>query len=535
VRIRPSTLLWLVAPLGAAVVAAYVQWLASGLPPIAPVVVDPGRPPSPHGFPAWICVTHYVNLVFLVLLLRSGLQILMDHPRLYWNVHSTPGTEWARFTPVSEIPRDRVYTAKEDARYLTPWIGLPGGRHTLGLSRHWHFAGVLVWVATGVTFVALLFATDQWRRLVPTSTSILPGAWAYFVHYVTLHMPPEPDGFYAYNPLQQLAYFGVVFVLAPLSIATGPAMSPALVNRFSWYRRLPGNRQIARSLHFLALVGYVVFAVAHVAMVAGTGLVRNMNHITVGRDDLRLTGVALGGVGLVVLALVNVAANVASHRAPRQVQEIGSALVNPVLGLLLSKHAPRAQYRPEDISPFFWPNGRMPVSDEWKALVANDFRDYRLRVFGLVERPIELSLAEIRALPKRQQITLHHCIQGWSGIAEWGGHQMLELARLVRPTPEARAVIFYSFGPGEHGGLYYDSHTIENAMHEQTLLAYEMNYRPLEHVHGAPLRLRVENQLGFKMVKWISAIELAKDYRHVSEGMGGSQEDRVFFDTMADI
>jgi DMSO/TMAO reductase YedYZ molybdopterin-dependent catalytic subunit len=138
-------------------------------------------------------------------------------------------------------------------------------------------------------------------------------------------------------------------------------------------------------------------------------------------------------------------------------------------------------------------------------------------------------------MPKTRQITLHNCIQGWSGIAGWGGLQMIELMKLVRPKPNARAVIFYSFGEGEQGGQYYDSHTMENMLHSQTLLAWEMNDRPLNDVHGAPLRLRVENQLGYKMVKWISAIEFAEDYRRVYKGTGGYQEDHDFFDSMADI
>ena len=80
---------------------------------------------EPHGFPAWLRITHYVNFFFMILLVRSGLQILADHPRLYWNVHCTPGTEWLRLTPV-EVPKDRLWTAKDDSRYLSPWIGLPG-------------------------------------------------------------------------------------------------------------------------------------------------------------------------------------------------------------------------------------------------------------------------------------------------------------------------------------------------------------------------------------------------------------------------
>lgn len=106
---------------------------------------------------------------------------------------------------------------------------------------------------------------------------------------------------------------------------------------------------------------------------------------------------------------------------------------------------------------------------------------------------------------------------------------------LFAPTPQAKAAIFYSFAEGEARDQYYDSQTMASMRHSQTPLAYEMNYHPLTEVHGAPLRLRVENQLGYKMVKWISAIEFAEDYRHVYQGTGDYQEDHDFFDTRADI
>jgi DMSO/TMAO reductase YedYZ molybdopterin-dependent catalytic subunit/thiosulfate reductase cytochrome b subunit len=458
----------------------------------------------------------------------------MDHPRLYWNVHCTPRSEWIRLTPV-QVPLDRLYTAKDDARYLTPWLGLPGGRHTLGLARHWHFVSGLFWVVNGAVYVSLLFVTSQWRRIVPTSWHVFPDAWAVFVHYATFHLPPEPNGFYQYNALQQLSYFGVVFILAPLSILTGPAMSPALVNRFRWYRRVPGNRQVGRSMHFLVLCAFAFFVVAHVTMVVWTGFARNMNHIVLGTDDVLRVGMYIGLSGLVILLLVNIMANWATWVFPRAVQRIGDALVNPVLRALIARHAPRAEYRVEDISPFFWPNGKPPTSEEWQALAADDFRDYRLKVYGLVENPIELSLEQLRAMTKRTQITLHHCIQGWSGIAAWGGVPVAELMQIVRPKANVKAVIFYSFGEGLDGGQYYDSHTIQNARHAQTLLAYDMNFAPLNAVHGAPLRLRVENQLGFKMVKWITAIEFADDVKHIYMGEGGYAADHEFFDTMADI
>ena len=260
-HVRLKTCLWLVSPLLLLVAAAYIQWGTVGLPPVSfSPPLTPETATDPYGFPAWLRITHYLNLLFLVLLVRSGLQILADHPRLYRNVHCTPGTEWFRLTSV-EVPKDRVWTAKDDSRYLSPWIGLPGYRHTVGMARHWHFLSVLFWVGNGLIFVVLLFGTGQWQRLVPTSWQIVADAWAVFVHYATFHLPPEPNGFYHYNALQQLAYFGVVFVLAPLAMLTGPSMSPAFTARFTWYPKLPGNRQIGRSVHFLIMCAFVAFVV----------------------------------------------------------------------------------------------------------------------------------------------------------------------------------------------------------------------------------------------------------------------------------
>ncbi|MBX3379074.1 MAG: molybdopterin-dependent oxidoreductase [Phycisphaeraceae bacterium] len=540
-RIQRNTLLAFVSPFVALVVAAYVQWAIFGLPALPPnPIVSPETADGPFGFPAWLRITHYVNFLFLTLLVRSGLQILMDHPRLYWNVHCTPGTEWARFTPV-EVPKDRIWTAKDDSRHLSPWIGLPGYRHTIGMARHWHFLSVMFWVSNGAVFAVLLLATDQWKRLVPTSWQIVPDAWTYFVHYVTIRLPPEPNGFYHYNPLQQLSYFGVVFILAPMAILSGPSMSPALTNRFRWYPKLPGNRQIGRSLHFLVMCAFVIFVVAHVTMVVITGFARNMNHIVAGTDDSHLTGVYLGMVGVGVIVAVNALANWLAWRRPRLVQHVAKAIVTPVMSFLLDRAAPQAEFRREDISPFLWANGKVPVCEEWKRLAANNFKDYRLKVLGLVENPVELSLDDLRALGTSTQITLHHCIQGWSGIAGWGGLRMAELIRLVRPSPNAKAVVFHSFGEGValHAGVegvrYYDSLSIKNALNAYTMLAYEMNDQPLDHLHGAPLRLRVENQLGFKMVKWIQAIEFVEDVRSIGKGEGGFAEDHEYFSALASI
>ena len=540
-RIRRSTLLLLASPLVLLLTAAYAQWAIAGLPAIPPLPsIENVAATAPSGFPAWLRISHYVNFLFLILLIRSGLQILMDHPRLYWNVHCTPGTEWLRLTPI-EVPKDRVWTAKDDSRYLTPLIGLPGYRHTIGMARHWHFLSVLFWVGNGVIFVLLLFTTNQWKRLVPDSWQILPDAWAVFVHYATFHLPPEPNGFYHYNALQQLTYFAVIFVLAPLAILSGPSMSPALTNRFTWYPKLPGNRQIGRSLHFLVMCAFVLFLIGHVVLVALTGFVRNMNHIVLGTDDAGMGGVYVGLLGLGVIVGINVLANWLAWRRPRLLQHVAKAIVTPVMKFLLDRPAPRAQFLPADISPFLWANGKLPTCKEWRTLESNGFKEYRLKVTGLVENPVELSLDELEALDKNTQITLHHCIQGWSGIAAWSGLPMAKLIQLVRPKPAATAVVFYSFGDGvaiNEGGAgcrYYDSLSLDTASHSQTLLAYEMNYQPLNNLHGAPLRLRVENQLGFKMVKWIEAIEFVPDVRSIGLGEGGFAEDFEYFGELANI
>jgi DMSO/TMAO reductase YedYZ molybdopterin-dependent catalytic subunit/thiosulfate reductase cytochrome b subunit len=539
VRLRPFLLL--VFSLLLVLAAAYIQWGTVGLPAL-PLsrALTPAIAAQPYGFPAWLRITHYVNFLFLILLIRSGLQILADHPRLYWNLHCTPGTEWLRLTPV-EVPKDRVWTAKNDSRHLSPWIGLPGYRHTVGMARHWHFLSVLFWVGNGLVFVVLLFSSDQWKRLVPTSWQIVPDAWAVFVHYATFHLPPEPNGFYHYNALQQLAYFGVVFVLAPLAMLTGPSMSPAFTARFPWYPKLPGNRQVGRSIHFLIMCAFVVFIIGHVTMVVLTGFVRNMNHIVVGTDSSNPIGLYLGLAGVGVVVLLNVFANWMAWRHPRAVQHAAKAIVTPVMGFLLDHSAPVAEFSREDISPFFWVNGQIPTCDEWKTLAASDFKNYRLKVYGQVENPVELSLDDLRTLGHKTRITLHHCIQGWSGIAEWGGLSLAELMKLVRPTPKAKTVVFFSFGEGVEfdtgvaGGQYYESLSIEDALNPQTMLAYEMNYEPLNHLHGAPLRLRVENQLGFKMVKWIQAVEFVEDVQSINKGEGGYAEDHEYFGELANI
>ena len=132
-------------------------------------------------------------------------------------------------------------------------------------------------------------------------------------------------------------------------------------------------------------------------------------------------------------------------------------------------------------------------------------------------------------MPKQSQITTHFCIQGWSGVAEWGGVPMHHILERVRPREEARYVVFYSMANGSEGGRYYEVQTLQNMRHKLTLLAYEMNGAPLRVLHGAPLRLRCENELGFKQVKWIAAIEFVNDFADLGTGQGGYNEDHEFY------
>lgn len=176
----------------------------------------------------------------------------------------------------------------------------------------------------------------------------------------------------------------------------------------------------------------------------------------------------------------------------------------------------------------------MPESAIWKKLAANNFTDYKLKVSGLVENPVDLSVEELTNMAKEQNITMHHCIQGWSGIAEWGGIPISKIIELVKPHPSVTTVAFYSFGEGLYGGYYYDTHTLDNCLKPQSILAWEMNYAALPLIHGAPLRLRVENQLGYKMVKWISSIEFVQTHKSLGKGFGGKNEDDEYFDLLAD-
>ncbi|MGO9449714.1 MAG: molybdopterin-dependent oxidoreductase [Candidatus Binataceae bacterium] len=481
-------------------------------------------PADYSGFPLWLRWQHFLNLLFMMFIIRAGIQILADHPRLYWRRDSTPGTEWFRFQ--HEVPKDRLWTAKDDAVTLPKWLGIPGIRHSVGLARWWHFSFDLLWMINGAIFYVLLLTTSQWQRLVPTSWEIFPNALSTVLQYVSLQFPPN-DGWVYYNSLQQLTYFATVFIAAPVAILTGLMQAPAIANKLGAFGRLL-NRQMARSIHFFVLCWFVFFVCVHVTMVFVTGLRHNVNHMFAGLNNNSPLGLEIFGAAILVVFVAWMLASPLTLRHARLVQKTGILMLGPLKGLAEWWDV-KTQYAEKDISPYFWPNGTMPDSPEFDALVTGEFANYRLRVDGMVENPMEFTFAELKAMPRQEQVTAHFCIQGWSAVAKWGGVPVREIMAIVKPNADARYAVFYSFAQGSEGGRYYDVHKIENMSHELSIVAYEMNSAPLTVLHGAPLRLRCENELGFKQVKWIEAIEFVRDFKHLGAGQGGYNEDHEFY------
>jgi len=196
-----------------------------------------------------------------------------------------------------------------------------------------------------------------------------------------------------------------------------------------------------------------------------------------------------------------------------------------------SRKSMAQEFADADRSPAFRSNGTAePDSDAYRMLAANGFVDYRLEVGGLVAQPASLSLADLRALPSRTQITRHDCVEGWSAIAKWKGARLAAVLEAVRPKPEARFVVFHCADPMEDDGTspYYESIDLEDAFHPQTILAYEMNDAVLPIANGAPIRLRVERQLGYKHAKYVMKIELVDSFARIAGGKGGYWEDQGY-------
>ncbi|NML07613.1 molybdopterin-binding protein [Sphingomonas sp. G-3-2-10] len=193
------------------------------------------------------------------------------------------------------------------------------------------------------------------------------------------------------------------------------------------------------------------------------------------------------------------------------------------------------EFRADQMSPKFRVNGTAnPNTPDYAAHAANRFADWRLKVDGLVQRPLSISLADLRAMPQRAQITRHDCVEGWSAIGKWQGPHLARILDLAGLRQSAKFIVFHC-ADAIGGAPYYESIDLIDAYHPQTIMAWAMNDAPLSVGHGAPVRLRVERQLGYKHAKYVMRIEAVASLAGIHKGGGGLWEDRSGYEWYAGI
>lgn len=493
-------------------------------------------------FPLWLRATHLFNFVLLGILIRSGWEILASLPRLWWRNDSKPGTEWLRFTRRKLPQEEGVYTSLMDERSMSPLLALPG-RENIGLGRHWHGLGVMLWVLNGLVYVIMLFATGLWTRIIPTSWEVFPQAWESFKIYAGFGAPTL-EHFQPYDALQMLTYTGVVFLLAPLMILTGLAMAPAIRSRFPWYLKIFGGAQVARSLHFLCHAAFVLFIIMHVGLVFLVHPEYNLPHMMLGVEAqepqyyAQAFTVALIGIVVVIGLLVTLSYWSLANR-PRA-QRFLVAVTEPGRKLFLnwmrSRMATQKVFTEKHLSEYHWTNGLPPTQDEspdWLAHRDNAWADWRLEVGGELNGAVkQLSLAELQAMPQQEYIAIHSCMQGWTATSKWAGVRLSDVLEVLGPRPaQAQYVMIESHGLAQEmvdnrpREPFYAVIPLRDVYQDDTILAYARNGRPLDDHLGAPLRLRVESNHGYKMVKWVRKIQWVQDYAAIGDGRGGTRED----------
>ena len=216
----------------------------------------------------------------------------------------------------------------------------------------------------------------------------------------------------------------------------------------------------------------------------------------------------------------------------------GESFSKNARNLLNNRKSMAQEFSEADLSPSFRSNGTsLPNSAEYAAHAKNNFADWALEVNGLVEKPLKLSMTDIQALPSRTQITRHDCVEGWSAIGKWTGTPLHEILALAKPLTNAQYAVFYCADPMNADGTdpYYESIDMDDALHAQTILAYKLNDETLPIKNGAPVRLRVERQLGYKQAKYIMRIELVEKFDHIAKGKGGYWEDSSGYEWYAGI
>ncbi len=244
-----------------------------------------------------------------------------------------------------------------------------------------------------------------------------------------------------------------------------------------------------------------------------------------------LTGGLAGGAGLILSGCDRVV----QIPAARKILFAGEDMQRGLHRALMARNALAPEFTAAQRSPFFRPNGtRDPGTDAYRALQAGRFADWRLQVGGLVTRPLSLSLSDLGAMPQRAQITRHDCVEGWSAIAKWQGPQLGTVLRAAGLRDAARYIVF-TCADLYGGEPYYESIDLIDAFHPQTILAWALNDRFLPVMNGAPVRLRVERQLGYKHAKYLMQVRAVASLNGIGKGQGGYWEDNVDYDWYAGI
>ncbi len=333
-----------------------------------------------------------------------------------------------------------------------------------------------------------------------------------------------------YGKPQRLAYLSIVFGLFPLMIWTGLAMSPALTSTFPFLVTLAGGQQSARTMHFVTSCGLLLFAVGHIVMVGRSGFQKRVGAMITDSappNDAREL-VALPGRRRLILAGVGVAAagvplgTAAMKRAglippdAAGLLGVGDTITYATHRGLTSTGSLAREFRRSDISAVAPINGLPPTTAAYQRLVAGNFKDWRLAVDGLVARPQEFALDGLKQFRPTTQITHVACEEGWSYIAEWTGVRLSSLLNDVGISAKARYVVFLAFDRS------WNSLDMSDAMHPQTLLAYAMNGSDLATGHGAPLRLHIPRQLGYKQTKYLTRILVVDNLDTVRNGLGAA-------------
>jgi DMSO/TMAO reductase YedYZ molybdopterin-dependent catalytic subunit len=249
-------------------------------------------------------------------------------------------------------------------------------------------------------------------------------------------------------------------------------------------------------------------------------------HTTGRRGWLKAGLASLGGLALAGCEKVT------SSPGVQKVLASAEGLTRSSQRLILSAGQMAPEYKESDLSPTFKANGSVdPQDPAYLAHVTTGFANWRLKIDGLVERPMELSLDQLKARKSRTQITRHDCVEGWSCVGKWTGAPLADLIREVGLKPEAKFLVFHcmdTLGGSGEAFRYYESIALADVFHPQTLLAYAMNDGALTVPHGAPLRLRVERHLGYKQAKYIERIEAVATMADMRGGRGGYWPDRGY-------